>query len=109
MMGASRPRVDPELREQLAEAGEHDRVEAVVVLRPVAGRSEPPSPEAVERTVEELLRRVAAESGVADYEFNVFGFLDSFALAAERRFIERLLVQPEVASASANRPSDPSG
>ena len=103
-MEARRPRVDPELSRRLGDAGEHDRVEAVVVLRPGAGAAEPPPPDAVERAVEDLLGRVDEACGGAEYEFNVFGFLDSFAIAAERRFILRLLEQPEIASATANRP-----
>jgi len=104
-MEARGSRVDPELSGQLDNAGEHDRVEAVVMLRPAAGAGEPPPPDAVERAVEDLLRRVDEACGGAEYEFNVFGFLDSFAIAAERRFIDRLLEQPEIASATANRPS----
>lgn len=56
-----------------------------------------------------MLRRTAEETGIEDYEFNVFGFLESFAVAAAPRFVERLLDQPEVGSATANRPDQPPG
>ena len=102
-MAPSDPEISPGLRRQLDAAGEAERVEAVLTLRPDEA-GEPAEPSAVEETVERVLRRVAEETGTTDYDFNVFGFLESFAVAAEPRFIERLLGQPEVESATANRP-----
>ena len=81
-----------------------------MTLKPAGGSEDPLPPAAVEETVERLLRRAAEETGVEDYEYNVFGFLESFAVAAQPKFIERLLSEPEVGSAMPNRPgSDPSG
>lgn len=103
-MAPSEPEISRALRRQLDAAGEAERVEAVLTLRPDEGSGEPAEPAAVEETVERVLRRVAEETGTTDYDFNVFGFLESFAVVAEPRFIERLLGQPEVESATANRP-----
>jgi hypothetical protein len=103
-MAPSDPQISPELRRQLDTAGNAERVEAVLTLRPDQESGEPAEPSAVEETVERVLRRVAEETGTTDYDFNVFGFLESFAVAAEPKFIERLLSQPEVESATPNRP-----
>jgi len=48
---------------------------------------------------------VAEETGVAstDYDFNVFPNLGYLVLSAPAGFVERVLHQPEIASASANR------
>lgn len=102
-MAPSEPQVSPTLRRQLDAAGDAERVEAVLTLKPNEDSTEPAPPKVVEETVERVLRRVAEETGTADYDFNVFGFLESFAIAAEPKFIERLLSQPEVESATASR------
>src|SRR5688500_10850374 len=98
-MAASDPEISPGLRRQLDAAGEAERVEAVLTLRPDEAAGEPAEPSAVEEAVERVLQRVAEETGTTDYAFNVFGFLESFAVVAEPRVIERLLGQPEVESA----------
>jgi hypothetical protein len=97
--------VDPALRSQLA-ASSGKWVEAVLTLRPEEKSAEPPQPAEVEGRVERVLDRVAEETGIANYESNVFGFLGSFAVAAAPKFLERLIAQPEVESATANRPGD---
>ena len=52
-----------------------------------------------------VVGRVAEELGAAagHYDFNVFPNLGYFVLSAPAGFVERVLDQPEVASASANR------
>ncbi len=102
--------VDPELRRQLddgAAAASPTPVEAVMRLRPPVRRSAGarPEPEATREIAEKLLARVADEVGVraSDYEFNVFPNLGYFVLSAPPVFVERVLRQPEVVSASANR------
>lgn len=98
--------MDPALRDRLATAGGGERVEAVLVLRPGQGSGDTTAePEQVEQLVAGVLGRIAAETGSEDYEFNVFGFLESFAVAAEPSFLERLLSQPEIESATTNRPA----
>jgi hypothetical protein len=103
-MAPSNPEISPALRRQLDAAGDAERVEVVLTLRPDEESGEPAEPSAVEETVERMLRRVAEDTGTTDYDFNVFGFLESFAVTAEPKFIVRLLSQPEVESATPNRP-----
>jgi len=104
----SKVKIDPELRRQLdrAAASKPAPVEAVLRLRPPTRRSSrPPVPEAAQDVARELLARVAEEVGAAasDYDFNVFPNLGYLVLSAPAGFVERVLHQPEVASASANR------
>jgi len=106
-----RPKVDPELRRQLAAAAagkprEAEPVEAVLRIRPPVRRSaRAPQPEATHATARELIERAAGEVGVAaaDYDYNVLPNLGYCVLRAPVRLVERVLQQPEVASASANR------
>lgn len=102
----TKAKVDPVLRRQLdgAAAAEAAPVEAVLRLRSQAGSLAPP-PEATRDLAELLVTRVAEELGAApeDYDFNVFPNLGYFVLSASPGFVERVLDQPEVASASANR------
>jgi hypothetical protein len=104
-----KPTIDPELRRQLdaAVASQPAPVEAVLRLREPVRRSGRRELEgsAASALARELVARVAAETGVADsaYDFNVFPNLGYCVLSAPAGFVERVLRQPEVASASANR------
>lgn len=108
-MNADRPRIDSRLRRQLDAAGPDDSLEAVLTLRAGEGSSDPPSAEAVGQLAEALVHRAAADAEIEpdEYELNVFGNLEAFAIAAPRRLVERLLEEPEVATAMPNRPSPP--
>lgn len=103
----SSQKVDPELRRQLngAAAAEAKPVEAVLRLRPTPRSAIAPPPQATRQLAELVVTRVAEELGVSeeDYDFNVFPNLGYFVLSASPVFVERVLDQPEVASASANR------
>ena len=104
----SKVKVDPELRRQLdqASASKPGAIQAVLRLRQPARRSsQPPAREATQVVARELLARVAEEVGAAasDYDFNVFPNLGYLVLSAPAGFVERVLRQPEVVSASANR------
>jgi hypothetical protein len=104
----SKVKIDPELRRQLdqAAASKPAAVEAVLRLREPARRSSrSPAPGAAQDVARELLARVAEEMGAAasDYDFNVFPNLGYMVLSAPAGFVERVLHQPEIASASANR------
>ena len=104
----SKVKVDPELRRQLdqAAASKPAPVQAVLRLRQPTRRSKhPPEPEAAQDVARDLLARVAEEIGAAasDYDFNVFPNLGYLVLSASAGFVERVLDQPEIASASANR------
>jgi hypothetical protein len=101
-------KIDPELRRQLDQAAvsKPGAIQAVLRLRQPARRSSrPPSGEATQVVARDLLARVAEEVGAAasDYDFNVFPNLGYLVLSAPAGFVERVLHQPEVASASANR------
>jgi len=103
----SKHKVDPELRRQLngAAAAEAKPVEAILRLRPTPRSAIAPPPQATRQLAELVITRVAEELGVTeeDYDFNVFPNLGYFVLVAPPVFVERVLDQPEVASASANR------
>jgi hypothetical protein len=103
----AKAKIDPELRRQLdgaATAGAPP-VEAVLRLRPKTRSALAPPPEATRDLAELLVARVAEELGVTAeaYDFNVFPNLGYFVLSAPSGFVERVLDQPEVVSASANR------
>jgi hypothetical protein len=104
----SRVTIDPELRRQLDQAAGSRGGPIQVVLRlrqPARRSSRPPAGEVTEVVARDLLARVAEELGSAasDYDFNVFPNLGYLVLQAPSGFVERVLRQPEVASASANR------
>jgi hypothetical protein len=103
----AKAKVDPELRRQLSRAAtaEAGPVEAVFRLRPATRRGVSPSGGAARDLAALVVARVAEELGASpgDYDVNVFENLGYFVLAAPPGFVERVLDQPEVASASANR------
>jgi hypothetical protein len=103
----AKAQVDPELRRQLSRAAtaEAEPVEAVLRLRPPTRRGAAPSGGAARDLAAVVVARVAREMGASpgDYDVNVFENLGYFVLAAPPDFVERVLDQPEVASASANR------
>jgi hypothetical protein len=96
-------RVDPELLKQLGEQAARARpVEAVFTLK--AGRANRAAKASdTEATVRRLLQRVQAEVGVAPADYNVFRHLDAFAVVASPEFVRVLMVQDEIATATANR------
>jgi hypothetical protein len=103
--GKPKAKIDPELRRQLSGAAAATSVEAVLRLRSTTRSALAPPPEATRDLAELVLARVAEEVGATaeDYEFNVFPNLGYFVLSASAGFVARMLDQPEVASASANR------
>jgi hypothetical protein len=107
MPGQKRDKVDPELRRQLSGAAvaEAKPVEAILRLRPTPRSAIAPPPQATRQLAELVVSRVAEELGATegDYDFNVFPNLGYFVLVAPPVFVERVVDQPEVASASANR------
>jgi len=48
------------------------------------------------------MRRVEEQTGEQPGEYTVFDNLGAFALTAPAEFVDRLLVQPEIATATAN-------
>jgi hypothetical protein len=89
--------VDPELEQQLASAKDGEPVEAVLVLRQSgADMQHPPDPEA-------LLRRVCGNEPAGTVERTILPRLGVLIVRAQARVIRRLIAQPVVATASANR------
>jgi hypothetical protein len=103
----AKAKIDPELRRQLSDAAAAavEPVEAVLRLRPTLRSTLPPPPQATRDLADLLVTRVAEELGAEKdaYDYNVFPNLGYFVLSASAGFVERMLDQPEVASASANR------
>jgi hypothetical protein len=105
-------KVDPELRRQLgrsATAAGGEPVEAVLRLRPVTRSAGAATPQRARDLAEGLVDRAATELGEAPgaWAVNVFPNLGYFVLCGSPRLVERVLEQPEVASASANRRRQP--
>ena len=99
-------RMDPALSAQLDAAAADDQpVQAVIALRrdagPAAGAQD------VGAIAEDLLARVARETGCAPVDHNVFRNLGSFVVVAPPQFVRALLEQPEVEAAMANRQPGP--
>ena len=89
--------VDPELERQLALAADDEAVEAVLVLRQSSmdarHRSNPRA----------LLRRLYRDEPASTVECTVLPRLGVLIVRARARVIRRLIAQPAVAIASANR------
>lgn len=94
--------VDPELTRQLTEADDEGMVEAVVRLKPTSGAASA-EPDETERLTHQLMARVQRSAGQQENEVNVFRNLGSFAVSARPAFLKKLIAQPEVAAAVANR------
>jgi hypothetical protein len=91
---------DPELRRQLGAAGADKDVSAVCSLQ--FDPAQPPGPAETQRQVRALMRRVEEQTGEQPSEYAIFDNLGAFALLAPAGFINQLLVQPEIATATAN-------
>lgn len=97
---------DPELVRHLADPDLADEpMEAVIVLQSADAAQAAPSPEETERVARRLIDRVAREVGSGARDVHVFRYLGTFIVAAEPTFLRTLLRQPEIASATMNRPS----
>ncbi len=97
-----RTRADPELLRQLDEAAAHEEpVEAVFILRRPGGSALPP--DEVEQVAGQLVRRAEREAGAQVRDVNVFKYMGSFVVAGEPSLLRRLLDQPEIEVALANR------
>lgn len=75
-------------------------------LRAGAG-SDYVSAEQTEEISQDVLRRVERKTGVTPEKLNVFRNLGSFVVAAQPAFVQELLEQPEIESATANRRGEP--
>ena len=92
--------IDPELRRQLRAARADQDVSVAISFRPDPAK--PLEPEETKQRVTTLLRRVEQQTGEQPSSYTIFENLGAFALAAPPGFIDRLIVQPEIATATAN-------
>ena len=104
-------RIHKELKRQLSAAAMAERrdpsassppVEAVVHFRSPGARplADPEQVTAMARIVIDRVAQLTRETPLA---YNVFANLQSMVVQASRNFIEKLVEQPEIASALANR------
>jgi hypothetical protein len=98
-------KTDPELLKQLeaTAATDTNQVEAVIRLKADDASQVVPTAERTEELANELLTRVGSEVGESVPRYNVFRNLGSFVVSAPPPFIRKLISQPEVAAATANR------
>ena len=97
-------KIDPELLRQLdAVSTDAELVEAVFSLRPEEPSQLVTPPERTAELAQEVLERVQEQVGDSAAQTNVFVRLGSFAVSARPAFLRKLLAQPEIASAMANR------
>src|SRR5579871_3440652 len=97
--------IDPQLRSQIAKAdAAHPTVAATFTLRNSARGLR--SPQETQRVVQRILERCQAQTKVRPKGFNVFENLQSFAVDAAPDFVQALLNEPEIESATANEQSD---
>lgn len=101
-----KPQLDPDLRRQLSGTAS-SAVGAVVRLRPTRKQDLVPAPAEARRMADDIVTRVSGELGVdaSTYRMNVFPNLGYFVISGPKRLIERVIEQPEIASASAKNRS----
>ena len=97
------PKIDPQLLAQLADASEHDIVEAIFRLAP---SEETRDPGRLSEMVDRILKTAATETGTQPLRRVVFRFLGAFSVAAPKRLLKRLLRDKALLSAAANRQPD---
>jgi len=102
-------KVHPQLADLLAEPVETAKrrddgepIEVVVKLAPLGGSVADP-PAYTQDVAEAVLRRVSDLMHEEPAGYNIFPILGSIAVSASRRFLAKLLEQPEIASALPNR------
>ena len=106
MRGNKKTKIDPELTRQISSVGAgNDSIEAVFSLDLPMKKLLNPS--TVEETTQKVLRRVEEEVGSKPTVVNVFENLGSFAVSAEAPFIQRIIDDPDIATAVANNQAEP--
>jgi hypothetical protein len=94
---------DPELRHLIETAAAGRKVSVVCSLRLDPRRSA--DPEETTQQVKALMGRVEGQTGEQPADSTVFGNLGSLALSASVAFVDRLIAQPEIATATVNAQS----
>jgi hypothetical protein len=96
------PTIDPQLKTQLARAAERDRsVEATFTLRPAPG-VKPLTAKEVQAIVQYILDRATQKTQSKPTDVTVLPNVQSFVVCGPAGFIEGLLDEPEIDSATAN-------
>ena len=95
-------KAQPELLAQLRDAGTRP-VQAIFHLQSPKGPGAPLTDAETERISNELLKRVAAKVGEPARRSNLLRSLRTLIVEASPEFVQSMLQQPEVASATANR------
>ena len=99
----TKAKVSPVLRQQLeAAAASGETVQAVFFLRSRDPAKKFAQPSETPLMVEEVLERVGKDTGEAPRKQNVFQNLGSFVVEASVEFLEGIIEQPEIATATAN-------
>jgi hypothetical protein len=95
-------KASPELTEQLHRA-DQEPVQAIFHLQAPEGPDAPLTDAETERIAHTLLERVAAKVGSQPMRSNLLRNLRTLIVEAHRDFVQSMLQEPEVASASASR------
>ena len=95
-------KAQPELLAQLRDAGTRP-VQAIFHLQSLKEPDAPLTDAETERISNELLKRVAAKVGEPARRSNLLRSLRTLIVEASPEFVQSMLQQPEVASATANR------
>jgi hypothetical protein len=95
-------KTDPELLRQIdSVATDNEEIQAVFsIALPMKKLLDP---EQVEQTANQILERAEKEAGSKPNDVNIFRNLGSFVVSADASFIKKVIDDPDVASAIANK------
>ena len=101
-MGAKKKKTDPELLRQIdSSAADNEDIQAVFSL--ALPMKKLLDPKQVEEATNQILERAAKEAGSQPNDVNIFKNLGSFIVSADASFIKKVIDDPDVASAVANK------
>jgi hypothetical protein len=93
----TRPDVDPELERQIANAADDELVEVVLLMREPSRTTRPPE------ATDKLLKRMCGNEPPGTVESTYLPRIGALIVRAPASVIRRLIAQPEVEIACANR------
>ena len=110
-------KIHKELKRQLSAAALAERRDPLASSRPLEvvvhfhspGARSLADPEQVQAMARTVLTRVQELTGETPLAYNVFANLQSMVVQANRNFVAKLVEQPEIASALANRVGEAPG
>ena len=102
-MGAKyKKKTDPELLRQIDSAADNNEyIQAVFSL--ALPTKKLLDPQQVEETTNQVLHRAEEEVGSKPSDVNIFKNMGSFVISADASFIQKVIDDPDVASAIANK------